>query len=93
MSLTGQECQKHAIVTGPEAPCILVIDYLRRGYFKDPKGYRWTFGIAVVETEEIKQLSILPGLSENPSIVGLLRVEEQQVPIGDHSGAPVTISH
>jgi len=33
------------------------------------------------ETEEIKQLSILPGLSKDPSVVGLLRVEEQQVPI------------
>ncbi|KAK4807067.1 hypothetical protein QYF61_018408 [Mycteria americana] len=56
-------------------------DYLRRGYFKDPKGYRWAFGIAALETEEIKQLSALPGLSEDPSVVGLLRVEEQQVPI------------
>ena len=81
VSLTGQDWQKHPIVTGPEAPCILGIDYLRRGYFKDPKGYRWAFGIAAVETEEIKQLSILPGLSEDPSVAGLLRVEEQQVPI------------
>jgi len=81
VSLTGKEWWKHPIVTGPEALCILGIDYLRRGYFKDPKGYRWTFGIAVLETEEIKQLSILPGLSEDPSVVGLLRVEEQQVPI------------
>ncbi|OWK54466.1 Gag-Pol polyprotein [Lonchura striata] len=31
--------------------------------------------------EDIKQLNTLPGLSENPSAVGLLRVEEQQVPI------------
>ncbi|KAK4806485.1 hypothetical protein QYF61_013978 [Mycteria americana] len=31
--------------------------------------------------EEIKQLSTLPDLSEGPSVVGLLRVEEQQVPI------------
>ncbi|KAM6086134.1 uncharacterized protein LJ206_007568 [Theristicus caerulescens] len=81
VSLTGKEWQKHPIVTGPEAPCILGIDYLRRGYFKDPKGYRWAFGIAALETEEIKQLSTLPGLSKDPSIVGLLRVEEQQVPI------------
>ena len=81
MSLTGQDWQKNPIVTGPEAPCILGTDYLRRGYFRDPKGYRWAFGIAAVETEEIKQLSILPGLSEDPSVVGLLRVEEQQVPI------------
>ena len=39
VSLTGNEWQKHPIVTGPEAPCILGIDYLRRGYFKDPKEY------------------------------------------------------
>ena len=81
ISLTGNEWQKHPIVTGPEAPCILGIDYLRRGYFKDPKGYRWAFGIAALETEGIEQLSTLPGLSEDPSAVGLLRVEEQQVPI------------
>ncbi|KAK4826744.1 hypothetical protein QYF61_010997 [Mycteria americana] len=42
--------EKHPIVTSPEAPSILGIDYLRRGYFKDPrryfkdpKGYRWAF--------------------------------------------------
>ncbi|RMC02549.1 hypothetical protein DUI87_20943 [Hirundo rustica rustica] len=72
---------KHPIVTGPEAPCILGIDYLRNGYFKDPKGYRWAFGIAAVETEDIRQLSTLPGLSDDSCAVGLLRVEEQQVPI------------
>ncbi|GAB0210346.1 hypothetical protein GRJ2_003500400 [Grus japonensis] len=81
VSLTGNEWEKHPIVTGPEAPCILGIDYLRRGYFKDPKGYRWAFGIAALEVEEIEPLSSLPGLSEDPSVVGLLRVEEQQVPI------------
>ncbi|GAB0209282.1 hypothetical protein GRJ2_003393900 [Grus japonensis] len=81
VSLTGNEWQKHPIVTGPEAPCILGIDYLRRGYFKDPKAYWWAFGIAALEAEEIEPLSSLPGLSEDPSVVGLLRVEEQQVPI------------
>ena len=35
MSLTGNEWQKHPIVTGLVAPCILGIDYLRRGYFKE----------------------------------------------------------
>ncbi len=35
--LTGTDWQKHPIVTGPGAPCILGIDYLRRGHFKDPK--------------------------------------------------------
>jgi len=38
VSLTGQEWQKHPIVTGPETLCFLDIDYLRRGYFKDLKG-------------------------------------------------------
>ncbi|RMB97072.1 hypothetical protein DUI87_26355 [Hirundo rustica rustica] len=39
------------------------------------------FGIAAVETEDIRQLSTLPGLSDDSCAVGLLRVEEQQVPI------------
>ncbi|KAK4816511.1 hypothetical protein QYF61_017611 [Mycteria americana] len=81
VSLTGDEWQKHPIVIGPEAPCILGTDYLRRGYFKDPKGYRRAFGIAALEMEEIKQLSTLPGLLEDPSVGGFLRAEEQQVPI------------
>ncbi|RMC21374.1 hypothetical protein DUI87_02236 [Hirundo rustica rustica] len=72
---------KTPIMTGPEAPCILGIDCLRNGYFKDPKGYRWAFGIAAVETEVIRQLNTLPGLSDDSCAVGLLRVEEQQVPI------------
>ncbi|RMC19580.1 hypothetical protein DUI87_03138 [Hirundo rustica rustica] len=81
VSLTGNEWKRHPIVTGPEAPCILGIDFLRNGYFKDPKGFKWAFGIAAVETEGVKQLNTLPRLSENPSAVGLLKVEEQQVPI------------
>ncbi|RMC09972.1 hypothetical protein DUI87_12762 [Hirundo rustica rustica] len=81
VSLTGNGWQKHPIVTGPEAPCILGIDYLRNGYFKDPKGYCWPFGIAAVETEDIRQLNTLHGLSHNSSAVGLLRVEEQHVAI------------
>ncbi|TRZ08156.1 hypothetical protein HGM15179_018949 [Zosterops borbonicus] len=79
LSLAGNEWLKHPIVTGPEALCILGIDYLRRGYFKDPKGHCWGFGIAAVKTEEIRQLNTLPGLSEDPSAMGLLRVEEQQI--------------
>lgn len=39
------------------------------------------FGIAVLEIKNIKQLSTVPSLSEDSSVVGLLRVEEQQVPI------------
>ena len=81
VSLTGNEWQKHPVVTGLEAPCLRGIDYLRRGYFKDPKGYWWAFGIAALSTEKTKQLSSLPGLSEDLSVVGLLWVKEQQVPI------------
>lgn len=29
VSLTGKEWQKHPIMTGPEAPCILGIDHLK----------------------------------------------------------------
>ena len=75
ISLTGKDWQKHPIVTGPGAPCILGIDYIRRGPFRDPKGYRWAFGITAVDTDNIKQLFVLPGLSEDPSVVGLLRVK------------------
>jgi len=62
-------------VTDLEAPCVLGRDCLGRGYFKDPKGYKWAFGIAALETEDIKQVSTLPSLSEDPSIMVLLRVE------------------
>ena len=79
LSLTGNEWEKHPIVTGPEAPCILGIEYLRRGYFKNPKVYWRAFGIAALEMEEIKDLSALPSLSEDPLVVGLLRVGEQPV--------------
>ncbi|OPJ66325.1 hypothetical protein AV530_009188 [Patagioenas fasciata monilis] len=81
MSLTGKKWQKHPIVNGADAPCILGIDYLRRGYFKDPKEYRWAFGIAAVDTENIEQLFALLGLSEDSSVVGLLMADDQQVPI------------
>jgi len=80
VNLSVKEWQKHPIVTAPEPPRILGIDHLSGEYFKDPQGYRCAFGIAALEAEEIKQLSTLPCLSEDPSIVGLLRVEEQ-VPI------------
>ncbi|RMC06348.1 hypothetical protein DUI87_15780 [Hirundo rustica rustica] len=73
VSLTGKEWQKHPIVTGSGAPCILGIDFLQYCYYKDSKGLRWAFGIAAVEAEGIKKLNSLPGLSENPSAVGLLK--------------------
>lgn len=43
VSLTVKDWQKHPIATGPDAPCILDVDYVRRGYFKDPKivGVLW----------------------------------------------------
>ncbi|RMC00120.1 hypothetical protein DUI87_23530 [Hirundo rustica rustica] len=81
MSLTGKEWQKHPIVTGPGAPRILGIDFLWNRYYKDSKGLRWAFGIAAVEAEGIKKLNSLPGLSEDPSAVRLLKVEEQRVPV------------
>ncbi|RMC20595.1 hypothetical protein DUI87_01447 [Hirundo rustica rustica] len=81
VSLTGKEWQKHPIVTGSGALCILSIDFLQNGYYKDSKGLRWAFGIAAVEAEGIKKLNSLPGLLENPSAVGLLKVEEQRVPV------------
>lgn len=55
VSLTGDKRQKCSILTGPEALLIFGIDYLRRVYFKDPKRYQWTFGVAIVNTEKIKQ--------------------------------------
>jgi len=38
VSRTGNEWQKHPVLTGPEAPCILGIHCLRRGCFEDPEG-------------------------------------------------------
>lgn len=46
--------------------------------FQRPKGGRLS---AVPWRQEIKQLSTLAGLSEDPSVVDLLKVEEQQPPI------------
>ncbi|TRZ14709.1 hypothetical protein HGM15179_012396 [Zosterops borbonicus] len=59
VSLTGKEWQKHLIMTGPEAPCILDIGFLRNGYCKDHKGLRGAYGMAAVEAEGIKKLSTL----------------------------------
>ena len=69
-------------MTSPEALCILGNRLPQEeGISRTQKGYRWAFGIAALESEEIKQLSTLPSLLEDPSVVGLLRVREQQVPI------------
>lgn len=83
MNLTGNEWQNQptVTVTDPEAPYILGLHYFRRGYFKESKRLVicWSFGIDSLETEEMRQLNSLPGLSEDPSAVGLLRAEELQV--------------
>lgn len=55
--LTGKEWSKHPVVTAPAVPGILAVDFLRSGYFKDPKGLRWAFGIAAVKTEGIRHLA------------------------------------
>jgi len=49
------------------------------GYFRDSEGCQWAFGIAVLEVEDIKQLSTFPDLSEGHSVVVFLRGEEKQV--------------
>ncbi|RMC12149.1 hypothetical protein DUI87_11284 [Hirundo rustica rustica] len=56
-------------------------DFFRTSFYKEPKGLRWAFGIGAVKAEGIKQLNTLPGLSENPSAVGLMKVKEQRVPV------------
>ncbi|KAK4825915.1 hypothetical protein QYF61_003410 [Mycteria americana] len=78
VSLTGNKWQKHPVVTGLEAPCILSIDYLRTGYCKDPKGYWWTFDVANLDVEKIKEMPTFSSLLEDTSVVGLMHIEEQQ---------------
>lgn len=84
VSLTGNEWQKLPIVTSPEAPCILdkgmhgYLKYPQERVFKEPKGCWWAFGRVVLEMKLIKQLSTLPSLSEDTSVLGLLRVKKQQ---------------
>jgi len=60
VSLTGDKWEKYPIVTSQGALCIQGIDYLRRGYFKDPMGYAQAFCVVTVNTEKIKELSIYP---------------------------------
>lgn len=45
---------------------------------KTQKGIIGLFGMAFMETE-IRQFNTLPSLSEDPSAMGLLKAEEQQV--------------
>lgn len=63
----------------PKGSMHLPCRHLWREYFKDLKECWWAFCIAALEKEEIKQLSTLPGVSEDPSVVALLKAEEQQV--------------
>ena len=51
---------------------------------------KWAFGTAALETEDLKELYPLPGLSQGPFVVGLLKVKEQH---GYQSVAPVAVSH
>lgn len=77
--LTGSEGQKHSIVTGLEAPCILGIDHLGRGYFRNAKRHLWALGELLWRQKKLRQLNSLLGLSEDSSAVGQLRIEEQQI--------------
>ena len=55
---------------------------LQEREFRVPRGHhRWGFGRTALETKDMKQLSTLLGLPQTPSVGGLLRVEEQQVPM------------
>lgn len=90
VSLTGSKRQKHSIVTGPETPVHPLPRLSQEGVLQGPKRYCWAFGIAVLETVEIKQLSTLPHLLEDTSGVGLLRIKEQQVPSQQRTGSIIT---
>lgn len=46
---------------------------------KTQKGIIGFFGIAAMKPDETRQLNTLPNLLEDPSAVGLLKAEEQQV--------------
>lgn len=74
-SLIRNKGQKLPIMIGQRLHASLVY-LLRSHYFRDPKGHQWDFGIAALEMEDIKQLSTLLLLSEDPSAVRLLRVEQ-----------------
>lgn len=80
VSVRGANGRSTLLLTSLDALGILSIDCLRGRYFKDPKAYQWAFGVATMNIEKIKQLFTLPGLSDDPSAVGLLCVKEQYVP-------------
>lgn len=93
MSLARSEWQKYPTATGPEVPCILGIDYLRKGYLKDPKGYWWAFSIAALEMEDVKLLSTLPDLSETTFCSGVAKSKRRAGAYHYYKSAPATISH
>lgn len=82
VSLIGNEWQNQPIVTGLDASLAQAIpgegiSRTKNGKFAFVKGLNLPF----FEAEEIRHLSTLPGLSEDCSVVGLLKAEEQQVPV------------
>ncbi|KAK4822911.1 hypothetical protein QYF61_023274 [Mycteria americana] len=77
--LNGGQVAKAPHCDGSRGPLYPWHRLLQERVLQGPKGYQWDFAVATVNTE-IRQLSSLPGLSEDPFIVGLLQVEEQQVP-------------
>lgn len=79
VSLTPHSWEKYPVVTGPDAPYTFGIHLLQKGYFKDPKGYKWAVGIAAVGAYGIGQLSISLKLSDDPFVVGLMKLEDQKL--------------
>lgn len=56
---------------------------LQQKVFNDPERY-WDFGIFTMNTEKIEQLSTFPEILEDSTHVGLMWLEDQQVPIFIH---------
>jgi len=79
-SLTGNDWQKHPIVTGPAALCILGIDCLRRGYFKDQKRTSRLW-MQLLWRQRKNSCLPCPVPWRILPLWGLLGVEEQQVPV------------
>lgn len=50
-------------------------------HFRDTKEHRWAFGTAALEMERSKCLSIFSDLLQDTSVMGLMRVKEQELQI------------